>query len=440
MSENFSIPVKEASDKKTVYINARLIDPATELDSKGWLLTVGSQIADLGKGEFSSSKDGIEVIDCKGHILCPGLLDIQVHMREPGFEHKETIATATKSAAAGGITTVVGMANTNPAIDSLPILEFVKYRAKETAYVNVHHYAAMTKGLLGEEMVEMGLLAEAGAVGFTDDGKPLMNALIMRRVMEYARGLGVVVAQHAEDCNLSGGGCINEGAVSTKLGVYGIPNASEAIIVERDIELNRLTGGHYHVLHISTAEALEAVKRAKDRGQNVTCEVAPHHFVLTDLATDGFNTNAKMNPPLRSEKDRLAMIQGLKDGTIDAIATDHAPHELSSKSLPLANASFGIVGLETMLPLSMSLYHDGTLPLMRVIEAMTYKPAEIMKLPSGRLKKGAPADLTVIDLDEEWVIKVEEFYSKSKNSPFDQWKTKTKAIRTIVQGQTVYLK
>ncbi len=440
MEEFFLKPERSiAQDRLVAYINARLIDPASGLDTPGGLLTSGSEIADFGAGIFSGGiPEGAEIVDCAGQVLCPGLIDIQVHMREPGFEYKETIATATKSAAAGGVATVVGMANTNPVIDNVTTLDYVQMKARETAYVNVFSYAAMTKNLAGLELVDMGLLAKQGAVGFSDDGKPLMNAHLMRRVMEYGRALGLTVAQHAEDCNLSHGGCMNEGEVSSRLGVYGIPNASEAVIVERDIEIQRLTGGHYHVLHISTAEALEAVKRAKERGQNVTCEVTPHHIALTEEAVENFNTDAKMNPPLRSSRDVQAMIEGLKTGVIDAIATDHAPHEPASKAEPLESAPFGIVGLETMLPLSLSLYHKGVMPLLKVLEALTSKPADILKLPGGRLKKGAVADLVLIDLNEEWVIKTNNFYSKSKNSPFNQWKTKSRTTRTIVRGQTVY--
>ena len=383
--------------------------------------------------------EGTQVVDCKGHLLTPGLLDIQVHFREPGQEYKETIHTGSKSAAAGGVTTVACMPNTKPVIDDASVVAFIHKRARETAYINVRTYAAISKGQKGEVLTEMGLLKEAGAVGFTDDGLPVMNALLMRRALAYSRELGVPIAQHAEDLNLSAHGCMNEGIVSARLGLPGVPNASEAVIVERDILLAELTGGQYHVLHISTAEAVDAVRRAKKKGLNVTAEAAPHHFCLTDEAVGEYRTFCKMNPPLRAEKDRLAIIEGLRDGTIDAIATDHAPHDEESKRVPKTHAAFGIVGLETMLPLSLSLYHKKTMKLRDVIAAMTYKPANIIHVNAGRLKKGAPADLTLIDLDREWKLEPDDFVSKSLNSPFDDWKVKGRAIRTVVGGETVYL-
>jgi dihydroorotase len=426
--------------RRTAYINARLFDPETKLDKKGALLTEGSKIADLGPRLFNDGvPEGIEVVDCKGHLLCPGLIDLQVHFREPGQEHKETIATGSKSAASGGITTVVCQPNTKPVLDEVPILEFVKNRARETAYVNIRAYAAISKGMKGEALTEMGLLKETGiVVGFTDDGLPVMNSLLMRRAMEYASMLGLPCAQHAEDLHLSNGGCINEGRVSTVLGVTGIPNASEAICVERDLLLLELTGGHYHVLHVSTRQAVEAIRRAKKKGLNVTAEAAPHHFMLTDEAVLEYKTFAKMNPPLRSEEDRLAIIEGLADGTIDAIATDHAPHDQESKRVPLASAAFGIVGVETMLPLSLELVHQKHLTLRDAIGKMTNKAADIIHQPAGRLKKGLRADLTLIDLDHKWTIEPDDFVSKSKNSPFQGVKAKGRAIRTVVRGQTVY--
>lgn len=440
LKQTFTLPTRTLTkDHKVAYINARLFDPESGLDVKGGLLTKGGIIADLGPRLFNDgTPEGAEVIDCKGHLLCPGLLDIQVHFREPGQEYKETIHTGSKSAAAGGVTTVACMPNTRPVIDEVSVVEFINRRARESAYINVRTYAAISKGQKGESLTEMGLLKEAGVVGFTDDGLPVMNALLMRRALAYARELGLPVAQHAEDLNLSAHGCMNEGIVSAKLGLPGIPNASEAVIVERDILLAELTGGQYHVLHISTAEAIDAVRRAKKKGLNVTAEAAPHHFCLTDEAIGEYRTFCKMNPPLRAEKDRLAVIEGLIDGTIDAIATDHAPHDEESKRVPMANAAFGIVGLETMLPLSLNLYHKKIMKLRDVIAAMTYKPADIIHVNAGRLKKGAPADLTLIDLDHDWSLDPESFASKSQNSPFDDWKVKGRAIRTVVGGETVY--
>lgn len=442
MPRTFNLPTHQLpKDRKVAYVNARLFDPESGLDEKGALLTQGNAIVDLGPRLFNDGKtpDGAEVIDCRGLLLTPGLLDIQVHFREPGQEYKETIATGSKSAAAGGVTTVACMPNTKPVIDDISVVDFLHKRARETAYVNVRTYAAITKGQQGKELTEMGLLKEAGAVGFTDDGLPVMNALVMRRALTYARELGVPVAQHAEDLNLSCGGCMNEGAMSARLGLPGIPNASEAVIVERDIILAELTGGQYHVLHISTAEAIDAVRRAKREGLKVTAEAAPHHFTLTDAAVEDYRTFSKMNPPLRAEKDRIAVIEGLKDGTIDAIATDHAPHDQENKRVPMTQAAFGIVGLETMLPLSLQLYHRGEMSLRHLFAAMTYKPADIIHVNAGRLKKGAPADLALIDLDLEWVMNPKEFVSKSQNSPFDDWKTKGRAVRTVVGGETVFV-
>ncbi len=437
---HFALPTHNIGpDHKVAYINARLYDPESGLDQKGALLTSGTTIADFGPSLFNDGvPEGITVIDCKGHMLTPGLLDIQVHFREPGEEYKETIATGSKSAASGGVTTVVCMPNTKPVIDDVSVVTFIYKRARETAYVNVLPYGAISKGMKGQEITEMGLLMEAGAVGFTDDGLPVMNAGVMRKALTYSKEFGIPIAQHAEDLNLSAGSCMNEGKISAHLGVGGCPNAAEAVMVERDIILTELTGGRYHVLHISTAEAIDAVRRAKQKGLRVTCEAAPHHFTLTDEAVLGYRTFSKMNPPLRAEKDRIAVIEGLKDGTIDAIATDHAPHDQEHKRVPLASASNGIVGLETMLPLSLALYHKGLIPLRDVIAAMTYKPADIINQPLGRLKKGARADLTLIDLNTKWLLDPKQFNSKSLNSPFDDWEVQGRAVRTIVAGETVY--
>jgi len=423
-------------DALVAYTNARIIDPESKLDTKGTLITKGSLIADFGAKV--AVPEGATIVDCGGHALTPGLIDIQVHFREPGFEHKETIETGSMSAAAGGVTTVACMPNTSPVIDDVSVLAYIHARARESGYVNVRTYGAISKGMKGQEITEMAMLVERGAVGFTDDGLPMMNAQLMRQALTLGKTLGVPIAQHAEDLNLSAGGCMNEGWVATQLGLPGIPNASEAVIVARDILLAELTGGHYHVLHISTREAVELVRMAKKKGLNVTAEAAPHHFTMTDEAVLGYRTFSKMNPPLRGELDKQAVIEGLKDGTIDAIATDHAPHDTESKRVPMEVASFGIVGLETMLPLSLGLAQRGIMPLMDVLAAMTCKPADIIHVNAGRLKKGMPADLALMDLDAKWTIRNADLHSKSKNSPFDEQEVQGRAIRTVVAGETVF--
>lgn len=439
-NQTFTKPTRENKGKRVAYINARVMDPASGLDVQGGLLTEGDTIADFGEGLFKDgAPEGAEVIDCGGKLLTPGLIDNQVHFREPGLEYKETIETGSKSAAAGGVTTVACMPNTKPVIDDITVLNFIHQRAKERGYCNVRAYGCISKGMKGEQITEMGLMVDEGAVGFTDDGLPAMNAHLMRLALEYSRELNVPIAQHAEDLNLSNGGCMNEGEVAAKLGLPGIPNASEAVIVARDIELAELTGGYYHVLHVSTAEAVELIRRGKERGLNITAEAAPHHFTLTDEAVIEYRALAKMNPPLRADKDRAAIIEGLKDGTIDMIATDHAPHEPDSKTVPVDDAAFGIVGLETMLPVSLELVHNGHMKLIDVIGAMTYKPADLLRSKAGRLLKGAPADLTLIDLDDAWEISPEEFHSLSKNTPYIGYKVKGRAVRTVVGGETVYI-
>ena len=439
MSKFFK-PTRLNAGKKVAYVNARLMDPESGLDAMGSLLTTGNTITDFGATIFNAGKpDDAEVVDCGGHILCPGLLDIQVHFREPGQEYKETIETGSKAAAAGGVTTVATMPNTKPVVDDITVLAFLQKRAIETGYVNIRPYAAITKGQKGEELTEMALLVEAGACGFTDDGLPVMNAQIMRQALTMGKALGVPIAQHAEDHNLSCGGCMNEGWVATKLGLKGIPNVSEAVIVARDILLAELTGAHYHVLHISTKEAVELVRWGKKKGLNITAEVAPHHFILTDEAVVDYRTFSKMNPPLRAESDRLALIEGLKDGTIDAIATDHAPHDTESKRVTMEMASFGIVGLETMLALSLDLVHSKLIGLREILATMTYKAADIIHANAGRLKIGAPADLALIDPNAVWTITNDSLHSKSKNSPFDNKQVKGRALRTVVGGEAVFI-
>jgi len=434
---SFDLPYqnKIPADKKILYKNARIIDPKSGYDELGNLLTIGSKIADFGKN-LQAQAD--EEIDCKGLVLAPGLIDIQVHFRDPGQTHKEDLASGSCSAVVGGVTTVVCQPNTSPTLDSVLTFDYLRLKAQEVAHCNVFAYGCISKAMKGEELADLASLKNAGAVGFTDDGLPVMNANLMRRAFEISKDLNVVLAQHAEDLNLTNKGCINEGNVAKKLGVRGIPNISESVIVERDIAILEAIGGRYHLLHCSTAQALEAIKRAKDKNLNVTVEVSPHHFLLTDEQVLKSGTLAKMNPPLRSEHDRQMLLAGLKSGLIDAIATDHAPHDLASKQKPLEEASFGIVGVETMLPLSLSLYHQQILSLHDLLAKMTYQPAQIINFDGGEIKKGGRADLTLIDLNYSWQIDAQKLHSKSINTPFDGFEVKGRVVMTIVAGKVVY--
>jgi len=428
-----------ANGKRTAYVNARLLDPASKLDCTGALLTDGTEIADLGPTLFADGvPEGIERVDCKGHCLAPGLIDGRVQLREPGDEHKETIVSAGLAAAAGGVTTMLCLPNTHPVIDDVALVELVKRRAHEAELVNIHPYAAITKGLAGKQIAEMGLLAEAGAIAFTEGVKALHNPMTLRRALQYAHSFDLLLVQHPEDPDLAAGGAMNAGELATRLGLSGIPTIAETILVERDLRLLADTGGRYHVAHLSTAGAVAAIRRAKAEGLNVTCETAPPYFALNENAIGDYRTFAKLSPPLRSEDDRKAIIEGLSDGTIDAIASDHAPHDQDSKRLPFVQAENGIVGLETLLPLMLELVHNGSLPLLRALEAVTAAPARIFRLDAGALAKGKPADLVLFDLDKPWKIDVEKFRSKSKNSPFDERPVQGGALQTIAAGRTIF--
>jgi dihydroorotase len=433
------MPTTLNPDQPTAYVNARLMDPASGLDTKGALLSLNGKIADLGPDLFAGGvPDGIQPVDCGGHILSPGLIDMRVQLGEPGEEHKDTIASATASAAAGGITTMVCLPNTNPPIDDVSLIEFMARRARENSVVKIYPYAAITRGCNGTELAEMGILSEAGAMAFTDGRNALANSLVMRRALSYADTFDLLIMQHPEDPQLVEEGVMNEGEVATRLGLSGIPAAAEPIMVARDMRLVELTGARYHVGHISTADAIDIVRRAKARGLKVTCDTAPHYFTLNETAIGDYRTFTKTSPPLRSEDDRLAVIEGLKDGTIDAIASDHTPQDQDSKRLPFAQAECGIAGLETLLPLSLALYHAGDMPLLDVLAKMTVNPANLLRLDEGRLAVGAPADLTVIDPDRPWRIDPDSFKSKSKNSPFDGHPVQGGAEKTILGRRMVY--
>lgn len=423
---------------RTAYVNARLLDPASGLDAPGALLVEDGKISDLGPRLFNDGvPEGIQRVDCGGACLAPGLVDLRVQIREPGEEHKETMDSAGRAAAAGGVTSMVALPNTDPVVDDVAGVEFVARRAREVRRVKVYTYAAVTRNLEGRELTEMGLLAENGAVAFTDGLKAVENAQVMRRALAYAKTFGLLIVQHPEEPSLAGG-AMNGGELSTRLGLPGIPKLAEVMMIERDLRLVEMTGGRYHVAHVSTAESVEAIRRAKARGLDVTCDTAPHYFALNEIAVGDYRTFAKVSPPLRGEEDRQAILEAVADGTIDAIASDHSPHDVESKRLPFAIAEPGIVGLETLLPLSLQLVHAGKANLLDLLARLTYRPAEILGLNAGRLAKGAPADLVVFHPERAWKIDPDAFASKSKNSPFEGLPVEGRVLRTVVDGRALF--
>ena len=427
------------SAERVAYLNARLLDPATGLDAPGALLVQDGRIADVGPHLFKDGAPSVsKVVDCKGLCLAPGLVDMRVQLREPGEEHKETIRTASEAAAAGGVTTMVSLPNTNPVIDDVSVVEFVARRAQEAGRINVRCYGSVTRGMRGEELTEMGLLAEAGALGFTDGTRAVASSLVMRRALSYAKGFGLMIIQHPEDPALAGDGAMNEGEIATRLGLSAIPADAEVIMIERDLRLVALTGGRYHAAHVSTAAAIEVVRRAKASGLKVSCDTAPHYFALNETAVGEYRTFAKVSPPLRSEDDRRAVVDGLADGTIDAIASDHAPHDQDSKRLPFEQAAFGAVGLETLLPLTLELVHNGRLSLLDAVRRLSTAPAALLGLPAGTLRRGAPADFVLFDPEKPWLIEEKKLRSKSKNSPYDARPVQGQVARTVVGGRTVF--
>jgi dihydroorotase len=423
---------------RTAYVNARLLDPASGLDAPGALLAEDGRISDLGPDLFKEGvPEGVQQVDCAGACLAPGLVDMRVQIREPGEEHKETMDSAGRAAAAGGVTSMVGLPNTDPVIDDVAGVEFIARRAREVKRVKVYTYAAVTRNLEGREITEMGLLAESGAVAFTDGLKAVENAQVMRRALAYAKTFGHLIVQHPEEPSLASG-VMNGGELATRLGLPGIPKLAEVMMIERDLRLVEMTGGRYHVAHISTAESVEAIRRAKARGLDVTCDTAPHYFALNEIAVGDYRTFAKVSPPLRGEDDRQAILEGVADGTIDAIASDHSPHDVESKRLPFAIAEPGIIGLETLLPLSLQIYHGGKAGLLDLLARLTVKPAEILGLKAGRLARGAPADLLIFHPDRAWKIEPDNFASKSKNSPFEGLPVQGRVRRTVVDGRALF--
>lgn len=423
----------------TAFLNARLIDPASGLDSAGALLVEDGRILDLGPHLFANgAPSGIETVDCQGHVLCPGLIDMRVFTGEPGEEHRETLATASEAAAAGGVTTIVVMPNTTPAIDDAALVDFIERRARDTASVHVHTMAALTKGLRGEEMTELGLLLEAGAVAFTDGIRPVMQSQLLRRALTYSKLFDALIVQHAEDPSLAAAGVMNESELSTRLGLPGIPTEAETMIVERDLRLVALTGGRYHVSQVSCAETLDVIRDAKREGLPVTCGVSANHLALNETDIGEYRTFFKVSPPLRAEDDRRAMVAGLADGTIDVTVSGHDPQDPDNKRRPFAEAAFGAVGLETLLPVLLERVHNEEVSLLRALETVTRAPAALLGLPGGRLAPGAPADMVLMDIGTPWVVEAGALKSKSKNTAYEDRRFQGRALRTIVAGRTVF--
>lgn len=414
----------------------RVIDPSQGIDDTLDLVVENGLVKEIGKS--LSAPAGAETVDAAGKYVVPGLIDMHVHLRDPGLEYKEDIISGTKAAVAGGFTSVCCMPNTKPVIDNKAVATYIINKAKTEGFCNVFPVGNITYGMNGERMAEMGELKESGCVAVSDDGKPVKNSELMRRALEYAKGMGILVISHAEELDLVGAGVMNEGFTSTELGLKGIPRVAEDIATAREVMLAEYTGAPVHIAHVSTEAAVRIIRDAKARGVRVTCETAPHYFTLTDDAVRGYNTNAKMNPPLREASDVTAIKAGLKDGTIDAIATDHAPHHLDEKDLEFDEAMNGIIGLETSLPLSLKLVDEGILTLTDMIDKMSCKPSDILSLGRGSLKAGSVADITVIDPKKQWTVTEAGLASKSKNSPWLGETMTGAAAYTIVDGKVVF--
>ncbi len=423
----------------TAYTNVRLLDPATGLDETGTLITEGERIAALGAAVAQEPLgEHVRIVDGSGLCLAPGLVDMRVTIGEPGYEHKETLGTASQAAAAGGVTAMVVLPATDPVIDDVAGLEYIARRAREEKLVKTFAHAAATRELMGQELTEMRLLHASGALAFTDAHKPIADPLVLRRALSYARSFDGLIIQHAEEPRLADGGSMHEGITATRLGLSGIPAEAEIIAVERDLRLLRLTGGRLHFGHLSTGEAVRLIRQAKAEGLRVTADTAPPYLTFTDLDVGEYRTFTKLSPPLRAEADRQALLTGLADGTIDILASDHQPQDAESKRLPFAQAAFGAVGLETMLSVVLGLVESGRLSMLAALALVTWRPADLLGLDLGRLRVGGPADLILFDPARPWRVDRDQLRSKSKNSPWDRMGLTGRCVRTIVDGRTVF--
>jgi dihydroorotase len=428
------------SDRRPILLaNARIIDPSRDQDFPGDLLIADGVIREAKRGIGAAGvPEGTEVIDCKGRVVAPGLIDMRAFVGEPGAEHRETLATASQAAAAGGVTTIVCQPDTNPVIDDHAIVDFILRRARDTAIVNVAPMAALTKGLAGKEMTEIGLLKAAGAVAFTDGARSVTNAQVMRRALTYARDFDVLVVHHTEDPDLIGEGVMNEGEFASRLGLHGIPKAAEAIMLERDMLLVALTQSRYHAASVTCSESLGILRRAKEAGLPVTASASINHLTLNEVDIGSYRTFFKVSPPLRTNEDRDLLVEAVASGLIDVIMSDHNPQDVETKRLPFAEAAPGAIGLETMLSAGLRLVHADRLALPKLLHAMSTRPAELLGLPGGTLRAGAPADIIVIDPDTAWLLDPDDLKSKCKNTPFDEARLEGRVVRTIVAGRTAY--
>jgi dihydroorotase len=428
------------TDRRPILLaNARLIDPSRDLDTPGDVLIADGMIREARRGIGAAGvPEGTEIVNCAGKIVAPGLIDMRAFVGEPGASHRETFASASYAAAAGGITTIICQPDTSPVIDNSATVDFVRRRARDTAIVNIHPMAALTKGMEGREMTEYGLLKAAGAVAFTDGAHSVMNAQVMRRLLTYARDFEVLIVHHTEDPHLSGEGVMNEGEFATRLGLFGAPAAAEAIVLERDIRLVALTGGRYHAASVTCRDSLEILKRARDAGLAVSASASINHLTLNENDIGPYRTFLKLSPPLRSEEDRVALVEALASGLIDVVMSDHNPQDVETKRLPFAEAAAGAIGLETMLSAGLRLVHSGELDLKTLIRAMSTRPAKLLGVPGGTLRAGSAADVIVIDPDLPWVLDPADLKSQCKNTPFDEARFSGRVTRTIVGGRTVY--
>jgi dihydroorotase len=428
------------SDRRPILLaNARIVDPSRDMDFAGDLLIADGVIREAKRGIHAAGvPEGTEVVDCDGKLVAPGLVDMRAFIGEPGAEYRETLATASQAAAAGGVTTIVCQPDTNPVIDDPAIVDFVLRRARDTAIVHVQPMAALTKGLEGAELAEIGLLKAAGAVAFTDGAKSVVNAQVMRRALAYAGDFDALVVHHTEDPNLISDGVMNEGEFAARMGLFGIPKAAETIMLERDLRLVTLARARYHAASITCAESLAVLRRAKETGLTVTAAASVNHLTLNEIDIGPYRTFFKMSPPLRAEEDRIALVQALSEGLLDVVMSDHNPQDVETKRLPFAEAAPGAIGLETMLAAGLRLVHSGEVKLISLLKAMSTRPAELLGLQAGTLKPGSPADVIVADIDEPWVLDPAELKSKCKNTPFDEARLQGRVLRTVVAGRTVF--